>query len=354
MMITIEFGALDLTIAENAVQNAFHCVDAIARQVGDDLVLHEHHGRTALAGRSAARRDLAATAVEQYARAAYELGRQNPNRGQDCSRPATQPITVNLDEETHAAVRLAVHLAAAQVHRQHQKVTDEAILHRHHDRPSAADESDALALLHHQNIADYKRVGDILDTQQPTTDAANHGALVIDGVVTAVVRAALTWSDSACEGLIEAVSQRPQEVPFTGAHYTIEHDSGFRPGRPDEPEQWHICSVPEDDDGAAGETSLGRYRDLDSAKNAATLYEQTGQMPINVAGKMARVRIVSSNGVHADFHLDEDAALTVEVDGREYVGVLMAYDDRPIQVVIWPDEDGEDNTTFTPPGVPVE
>ncbi|SDT74204.1 hypothetical protein [Actinoplanes derwentensis] len=165
--------------------------------------------------------------------------------------------------------------------------------------------------------------------------------------------APLTWTDSHSDDLIEAVSKRPHDAPYTGAHYTIEHDSGFRPGRPNERAQWHLDYVHEDDEGDADSIPLGRYIDLDSAKAAAEEYEQTGQAPAGVRGRMARVRLTSSNGVYADFHLDEDAALTVEVDGREYVGVVMAYEDRPVQVVIWPDENGEDNETFTSPGVPV-
>lgn len=68
---------------------------------------------------------------------------------------------------------------------------------------------------------------------------------------------------------------------------------------------------------------------------------------------MANVRIVSTRGVEAVFELPADWALTVEVDDREYVGVRMADDDTPVQVVYWPDEEGDDNVTVTPPGVPV-
>jgi hypothetical protein len=68
---------------------------------------------------------------------------------------------------------------------------------------------------------------------------------------------------------------------------------------------------------------------------------------------MATVRITSTRGVEHVFDLPPEWAFTVEVDGREYVGVIMADDEHPVQVVYWPDEQGEDNVTVSPPGVPV-
>ena len=68
---------------------------------------------------------------------------------------------------------------------------------------------------------------------------------------------------------------------------------------------------------------------------------------------MATVRIMSTRGIEHQLYLPPDWALTVEVDGREYVGVLMADDHHPVQVMYWPDEHGENNVTVSPPGVPV-
>jgi hypothetical protein len=69
---------------------------------------------------------------------------------------------------------------------------------------------------------------------------------------------------------------------------------------------------------------------------------------------MATVRITSTQGFEHQLDLPPGFALTVDVDGREYVGVIMADDERPVQVVYWRDEHGEDNVTISPPGVPVD
>lgn len=68
-----------------------------------------------------------------------------------------------------------------------------------------------------------------------------------------------------------------------------------------------------------------------------------------------KVRVSGSGDVSAEFELSDGDALTVEVGGREYVGVVMPDPDNTdaVQVVVWPDSDGDDNVTFTPPGVPV-
>jgi uncharacterized protein (DUF736 family) len=68
-----------------------------------------------------------------------------------------------------------------------------------------------------------------------------------------------------------------------------------------------------------------------------------------------KIRVTGSRGVSTEFERSDGDALTVEVGGREYVGVVMHDPDSTdaVQVVVWPDEDGEDNLTFTPPGVPV-
>ena len=96
----------------------------------------------------------------------------------------------------------------------------------------------------------------------------------------AATPAALAWHDSRCEGLIEAASARPVPEPFDGAHYTIEHDSGFRPGRPNTEPVWLLTYVYEDQAGSAGEIDLGgdlgRHPSLDAAKAAAARYEHDG------------------------------------------------------------------------------
>ncbi len=69
---------------------------------------------------------------------------------------------------------------------------------------------------------------------------------------------------------------------------------------------------------------------------------------------MNTIKIMSTRGHEATFELPDGWALTVEVNGREYVGVSMPEPDvHPIEVVTWRDEAGEDNVTHTPPGVPV-
>jgi len=84
----------------------------------------------------------------------------------------------------------------------------------------------------------------------------------------------LTWTDGLCEGLLEAASSRPVPAPFTGAHYTIEEDSGFRPGvGPDTQPSWLLTFVYEDPDGDADTVDLGQHQDLDAAKAAAERYE---------------------------------------------------------------------------------
>jgi hypothetical protein len=91
----------------------------------------------------------------------------------------------------------------------------------------------------------------------------------------------LTWRD-AHDDVITADSARP--IPdhlapsgYTGAHYYIEEDSGFRPGRPDEAPTFVLTYNYEDEGGDAEEVDLGRaWPDLDAAKAAAERYEQTG------------------------------------------------------------------------------
>jgi hypothetical protein len=67
---------------------------------------------------------------------------------------------------------------------------------------------------------------------------------------------------------------------------------------------------------------------------------------------MANVRIASSAREEAQFSLPPGWALIVEIDDREYVGLIMADGDYPVQVVYWLDQHGEDNVTVSPPGVP--
>ena len=59
------------------------------------------------------------------------------------------------------------------------------------------------------------------------------------------------------------------------------------------------------------------------------------------------VRMRTSDGTTLTLHLPDECALTLEVDGREYVGVLMptetAEEVRPVAVVTF-DADGEGST----------
>jgi len=58
--------------------------------------------------------------------------------------------------------------------------------------------------------------------------------------------------------------------------------------------------------------------------------------------------VCTSSGTSLTLHLPDEYAVTVEVDGREYVGVLMPTDTRegvrPVAVVTF-DADGEASTT---------
>lgn len=100
---------------------------------------------------------------------------------------------------------------------------------------------------------------------------------------------ALVWQD-AHGGLIEAASNRalPQACwpgPTTcagigtyNAHYVIEHDSGFRPGRPDQDPAFLLSIIWTNGDNAHA-LDLGRhFLDLADAKAAADRYEQTGDV----------------------------------------------------------------------------
>ena len=60
------------------------------------------------------------------------------------------------------------------------------------------------------------------------------------------------------------------------------------------------------------------------------------------------VRVRTSDGTTLTLHLPDECALTIDVDGREYVGVLMPTDTaeevRPVAVVTF-DADGEGSTS---------
>jgi hypothetical protein len=100
---------------------------------------------------------------------------------------------------------------------------------------------------------------------------------------------ALVWKNGA-GGLIEAASSRPLPqacwplhatnalISTYRAHYAIEQDSGFRPGRADEDPAFllSIAFASGDDVHAV---DLGRhFADLDDAKAAAGRYELTGDV----------------------------------------------------------------------------
>ncbi len=59
---------------------------------------------------------------------------------------------------------------------------------------------------------------------------------------------------------------------------------------------------------------------------------------------------------HTVHHMDvaEGQAVTISVNGRDYVAVVMPEQELPIQVVTWTDTQGEDNITLSPPGVLVD
>lgn len=97
----------------------------------------------------------------------------------------------------------------------------------------------------------------------------------------------LIWRDSRVEGLLEAASTAPRpesmwraakdaEAAADSAHYTIEQDSGFRPGRPDQAPGFHLSLIFVTGGDDVGALDLGLYRDLDAAKAAAERYEKTG------------------------------------------------------------------------------
>jgi hypothetical protein len=107
-------------------------------------------------------------------------------------------------------------------------------------------------------------------------------------------------------------------------------------------------------DRAAGAQLAGRHGTSSYARLTAEEYCAVWEGIHGTEDDAVRthVRILTSDGVAAAFNLSDGGAITVELDGREYVGVRTAEHDRPVQVVIWPDETGDDNHTFTPPGVP--
>lgn len=101
----------------------------------------------------------------------------------------------------------------------------------------------------------------------------------------------LVWHNSSVEGLIEAASTRPlpstfrpihatdTEISQYAAHYTIEEDTGFRPGRPDATPGFLLSIVYDNDHDDVHAVDLGRhYRTQDNAKAAAERYEHTGDV----------------------------------------------------------------------------
>jgi hypothetical protein len=88
----------------------------------------------------------------------------------------------------------------------------------------------------------------------------------------------LTWVDLRFAAVVRADSARPVEAPYTGSHYLIEEDDGFRPGSPNTAPAFLLRYISTDDEGdEAQDIDLGHhYPHLDAAKAAAERYEQTG------------------------------------------------------------------------------
>jgi hypothetical protein len=139
----------------------------------------------------------------------------------------------------------------------------------------------------------------------------------------------LTWRDAYDDVMTADSARRPDESDtgeFTGAHYMLEEDSGFRPGRPNVEPGFLLSFIYEDAEGDTfEETALGKWPDLDAAKTAAERYEQTGSTDDVPTGRPdptgPSYRVGSDDGYPAVL---SDQATVVVVEGGQELAARIA------------------------------